>query len=224
MSVTPNKIGTCPHGLPPGACPICNGMGGGVSATKKSDVPRNPGEMSYSECYAIGQMLKAQKLSQELNQKRLQIASFTQNMNNLILKVQDVLATIKAALPQPISNLFDKTVNKIIIPLLNMIKNMPQMIKDIQNFVKDIKNQIISVMEKLTAILGELKQFVDAKLKSAFKKLKKKIFSFLLFVDEEEEESDDTNAKIVELNEILKIKEIFRKSVEKTEKDDTDNE
>ena len=23
------RVGTCPHGLPLGACPICNGMGGG---------------------------------------------------------------------------------------------------------------------------------------------------------------------------------------------------
>ena len=29
-----NKIGTCPHGLPMGACPICNGMGGGGSVKR----------------------------------------------------------------------------------------------------------------------------------------------------------------------------------------------
>ena len=30
-----NRIGTCPHGLPMGACPICNGMGGGGGSVKK---------------------------------------------------------------------------------------------------------------------------------------------------------------------------------------------
>lgn len=31
-----NRIGTCPHGLPMGACPICNGMGGGGGSVKKT--------------------------------------------------------------------------------------------------------------------------------------------------------------------------------------------
>ena len=55
-----SKIGTCPHGLPQGACPICNGMAGGNSTTKR-DIPRNVGEMTYNQCAAIGAMLKAQK-------------------------------------------------------------------------------------------------------------------------------------------------------------------
>ena len=54
------KVGTCPHGLPLGACPICNGMAGGNSTTKR-DTPRNVGEMTYNQCAAIGAMLRAQK-------------------------------------------------------------------------------------------------------------------------------------------------------------------
>ena len=34
-----SRIGTCPHGLPMGACPICNGMGGGGSV-KKDNKPK----------------------------------------------------------------------------------------------------------------------------------------------------------------------------------------
>ena len=30
------RVGTCPHGLPLGACPICNGMSGG-GGMKKAD-------------------------------------------------------------------------------------------------------------------------------------------------------------------------------------------
>ena len=56
----PHKAGTCPHGMPLGACPICNGMAGGNS-TSKRDIPRNVGEMSYNQCAAIGAMLRAQK-------------------------------------------------------------------------------------------------------------------------------------------------------------------
>ena len=68
---TNNKIGTCPHGLPMGACPICNGMGGGGSV-KRDNKPR---EMTWNECYAIGQMLKAQKLARE---NSLQVGSIIQ--------------------------------------------------------------------------------------------------------------------------------------------------
>lgn len=42
------RVGTCPHGLPLGACPICNGMGGG-GGMKKADFSAKPGEMSWNE-------------------------------------------------------------------------------------------------------------------------------------------------------------------------------
>ena len=58
------KAGTCPHGMPLGACPICNGMAGGNSTTKR-DIPRNAGEMTYNQCAAIGAMLKAQKAARQ---------------------------------------------------------------------------------------------------------------------------------------------------------------
>ena len=57
-NVNTKPPGTCPHGLPVGACPICSGMGGG--GAKKADSTAKPGEMSWNECYAIGQMMKAQ--------------------------------------------------------------------------------------------------------------------------------------------------------------------
>ena len=65
------KIGTCPHGMPMGACPICNGMAGGNSTTKR-DTPRDVGEMTYNECAAIGALLKAQKAAQKRAQANQQ--------------------------------------------------------------------------------------------------------------------------------------------------------
>ena len=50
-----SRVGTCPHGLPLGACPICNGMGSG--GAKKADFSAKPGEMSWSQCAAIGAFL-----------------------------------------------------------------------------------------------------------------------------------------------------------------------
>ena len=42
------RVGTCPHGLPLGACPICNGMGGG--GMKKADFSAKPGITKRTRC------------------------------------------------------------------------------------------------------------------------------------------------------------------------------
>ena len=70
------KAGTCPHGLPLGACPICNGMGGG--SVKKADFSAKPGEMSWNECAAIGAFLKAQQQAKLARQQDAQ--NFAQKM------------------------------------------------------------------------------------------------------------------------------------------------
>lgn len=47
--INKSKIGTCPHGLPQGACPICSGMGGGGGARKVET--KGAGEMTWDcEC------------------------------------------------------------------------------------------------------------------------------------------------------------------------------
>src|SRR5574344_3064205 len=120
-STTAVKIssGSCPHGLPHGACPICSGMGGG-SSVKREDKAK---EMSYDECYAVWMQMKAQKLAQ--SQKNAQFsASFTgktplvalaQTFANAALKIGDF--TAKLAENHPI---LAKPVNfiakKILIP------------------------------------------------------------------------------------------------------------
>ena len=52
-----NKVnsGTCPHGLAPGACPVCSKMGGGGG--RVGERPQKPGEMSYHQCAMIGAMM-----------------------------------------------------------------------------------------------------------------------------------------------------------------------
>ena len=60
------KPGMCPHGMPAGACPICNGMSS-ASAPKKDVNVRKAGEMTWSECFAMGLRMKADK------QRKLQI-------------------------------------------------------------------------------------------------------------------------------------------------------
>ncbi len=70
------RVGNCPHGLPPGACPICSGTGG----AKKADFSAKPGEMSWNECAAIGAFLKAQQNAKLQRQHDAQ--NFAQNMKN----------------------------------------------------------------------------------------------------------------------------------------------
>lgn len=52
----------CPHGQSYHQCPYCSGRwGGGASAQGR----RSSGEMSWSECYAIGQWLKKRQVHQQ---------------------------------------------------------------------------------------------------------------------------------------------------------------
>lgn len=60
-SVTAVRSGLCPHGLPPGACPICSGMGGASNKVQTADFSAKAGEMSWNECAAIGAFLKSLK-------------------------------------------------------------------------------------------------------------------------------------------------------------------
>ena len=81
-----NKInsGLCPHGLPPGACPICSNMGGG--STRVGERPQKAGEMSYHQCAMIGNMMRAKELAQKRHENNLEkraesLKTFEQIMN-----------------------------------------------------------------------------------------------------------------------------------------------
>ena len=106
---TNNKIGTCPHGLPMGACPICNGMGGGGSV-KRDNKPR---EMTWNECYAIGQMLKAQKLARENTQKMYVAQDMQAYLNRLQTQLVALKNMVLNSLPKPIANAINAQLAKI---------------------------------------------------------------------------------------------------------------
>ena len=78
------KPGMCPHGMPAGSCPICNGSrGGGVN--KRIDV-RKPGEMSWSECFAMGLRMRADKLHKQ------QIIQERRDAHLALLKLQEQIS------------------------------------------------------------------------------------------------------------------------------------
>ena len=62
--------GLCPHGMSPGACPICSGMGGG--STRVGERPQKAGEMSYHQCAMIGAMMRAREARLEAHEQNLQ--------------------------------------------------------------------------------------------------------------------------------------------------------
>jgi len=65
------KPGMCPHGLPPGACPICSKMAGG-SGLRAGERPQKPGEMSYHQCVMIGNMMRARELAEKRHLQNLE--------------------------------------------------------------------------------------------------------------------------------------------------------
>lgn len=230
MNVSPpsaqkSKIGTCPHGLPMGACPICNGMGGG-GAARKTDP--HDGEMSWDECFAIGQMLKSQKLAQQqkdiamqarlhapLNQQsRLEniaqkIAAFAEKLADFVQKTQ--ASTIPKIFSKPLV-----LSAKLAVFVLNALKNIPLVMQKAINFVKE---KLADISDKLNALMGELKAATDKKISDRFKDFKKKFKSIFGIFDsqdvEDEEKKIEESKRMFELKTVLnKIKESFRKKDE----------
>ena len=216
-----SKIGTCPHGLPQGACPICSGMGGGM---KKADFSAKPGEMSWNECAAIGAFLKAQKNA------RLQREQDAQNFANNIKAFQNTLMNASQRLaniggffaqntPAIIARPVNFVLNTVLGGIVRAIANIPS---TISNIIQTVQQKLADISDKLTAMVGELKASIEKKISESLKTLKKKIKSiFSIFnsqnIDNEEKQIDETK-KAFELKTF--IHDLYKKLTEK-EKNDT---
>ena len=150
-TVQPNivKAGTCPHGLPLGACPICNGMGGG-GGMKKADFSAKPGEMSWNECAAIGAFLKAQqnaKIAREQDAQNFarQAIAFQNAMMNASQKIAVMTSFISNTMPAAIAKPVNFVLNTVVGGALNLIKNMPAAI---QNFTQTISQKFADISDK----------------------------------------------------------------------------
>lgn len=193
-SVQNQKIGTCPHGLPQGACPICNGMGGGGGASvKKADKK----EMSWSECYIVWQqMQKAKNFKQAQNEAlqakiaaqhsaQLNLNSVAQKTANIIAKMTDFVQNTKPNSPIPAKLLAFSA--KLALPVLNTIKNIAEFANKTLNAVKE---KLADISDKLNAIFGELKNSVEKKISDSLKDFKKKfksLFEIFVVTDAENE-------------------------------------
>lgn len=199
-----NKIGTCPHGLPLGACPICNGMGGGGSVKKNK-----PKEMSYNECYAVWQMMKAQKAAHKQTQRLFAAQDMAAYMNKIQEQINAMkIALFNSSLPKPVVKAFAMLADSILLPAVKAIQTMSNAIQNIANTVvktlNEIKQKFVDIADKLAAVIGEAKAAIQKKIEEKFKDIKKKIFNLFGIVSADNEE-DDESKKIEEAKRLFEL-------------------
>jgi len=183
------STGSCPHGLPYGACPICSGMGGGGGSVRKKP------QMSWSECYSVWQqMIKAkdnanqQKLgamynpqisfAQKVGNIAMQMANLADKLNNFAAKLQN--------LPKIISTPI-LLATKFFVGVLNITNNIFTMTQKALNFVQQ---KFADISDKLNAIFGEMKNFMEKQVSDKMKSLKKKLKSLFGLAEVEETEKE----------------------------------
>lgn len=213
------KIGTCPHGMPLGACPICNGMAGGNSTTKR-DIPRNVGEMTYNQCAAIGAMLRAQKhakqQAQAAQQNYLQaLANFQKSITSAHQRIMELAVMIENSMPPVIAKPVNFILNNIVGRILNVIQNIPAAIT---NVIQAAAQKFTEISDKLTAIYGELKATISEKISKFTTDLKKKLKSmFFIFSTDE---TDDEDKKIDEAKKTFELKTFIHRLYKKLKNED----
>lgn len=218
-----SKIGTCPHGLPQGACPICSGMSGGM---KKADFSAKPGEMSWNECAAIGAFLKAQKNARlQREQDAQNFANNIKAFQNTLMNVSKRLANIGGFFAQNTPAIIARPVNFVLNTVLGgIVRTIANIPSTISNIIQTVQQKLADISDKLTAMVGELKASIEKKISESLKTLKKKIKSiFSIFnsqnIDNEEKQIDETK-KTFKLKTF--IHDLYKKLTEK-EKNDTEH-
>lgn len=222
LSTQSTRTNTCPHGLPLGACPICNGMGGG-GGMKKADFSAKPGEMSWNECAAIGAFLKQQANAKLQRQQDYQnflqsVQAFQNAMTNASAKINALNQLLTTSLPPAIAKPVNFVLNTV-INVLNFAKNLPTALAD---FTKALNQKLADISDKLTAMMGELKAAINKKVSEFFKVVKKKLKSlFSIFVQNPDNNGEDDNI-IDEAKRLFELKtfihELYQK-INQTEKD-----
>lgn len=219
-----SKIGTCPHGLPQGACPICSGMSGGM---KKADFSAKPGEMSWNECAAIGAFLKAQKNARlQREQDAQNFANNIKAFQNTLMNVSKRLASIGGFFAQNTPAIIARPVNFVLNTVLGgIVRTIANIPSTISNIIQTVQQKLADISDKLTAMIGELKASIEKKISESLKTLKKKIKSiFSIFnsqnIDNEEKQIDETK-KTFKLKTF--IHDLYKKLTEKGKNDTEHN-
>jgi len=222
-AVSANRVntGTCPHGMSPGACPICSGMTGGNSTTKR-DVPRNPGEMTYNQCAAIGAMLRAQRHAREqaelAQQNRVQaLAAFQKNISAVHSRLVELQVFFNESSPAIIVKPLSFILNNTVIKLLNFVQNVPQ---NFLTLIQNVTQKFSEITDKLAAIYGELKASISDKFSKVFNNIKKKLKKLFLVFGMDE--TDNEEQKIEETKRVFELKTLLEKITGKLKEGGTD--
>jgi len=222
QSVSSIKSGTCPHGMAPGACPICSGMGGGGSS-RVGERPQKAGEMSYHQCAMIGAMMRAREQRIENHEKDLlqhaeNILKFQQNMESLVQKMLAFSNRISNSfILKPVAFIINNIVVRVITKSLNTVLNV---ISTITDKLAQIKQKLVDIQDKLNAIFGEAKAFVEKKVSELISSIKSKLEGLFKIFKRNNTRDDDT--KIDEDKKIFNLKTILHKIMRKKQ-DDTEN-
>ncbi len=216
-----NKAGTCPHGVAPGACPICSNMGGG-GGLRPGERPQKAGEMSYHECAMIGAMMRAREAQQKLHEQSLlqraeALKAFEQSLINAAQKMAEFASNIQKFLPlKPVAMI----INNIAIPIIKTIANLPNIISNISEKITQLKEKFTDIMDKLTAIFGEAKAFIEKKVSELIGSLKSKLKNLFKIFKRNNTKDDET--KIDEDKKLFRLKTFINKILGR-KKDDTEN-
>lgn len=221
-SVGAVRAGLCPHGLPPGACPICSGMGGGTKV-QTADFSAKPGEMSWNECAAIGAFLKSlqnARMAREADyqQHLVNIAKFEANMAKT---AQNLAQFIQVMSQNTITKPIAFVAQKMVLPVVETLKNMPA---NVLNTLGKFSEKLADISDKLAAIYGELKAATNKRISDLTKKIKKKLFSiFEIFTTDND--ADENEIMIAFEKQLNKLKNMIEKiSKRPTEEEDIENE
>lgn len=211
-STSANRVGLCPHGLPPAACPICNGAGG-AGGVKAKDMPVTKpiksGEWSYMKCLAVGIQMRAQENrvenAKQAFEREIEFAKqLGKNIDNLAEKIKTAVQNFQNTLPNSLKLPMEIVSNCIINPVLNLISQIPKIIEKFANFQRNAAEFIWQAAEKLVSVLGEIKNFINRKITEKIKKKIKGIFDFLISETEDENYKNDDTLAVFKSREIKK--------------------
>lgn len=204
--------GLCPHGLPPGACPICSKMGGGGSL-RAGERPQKAGEMSYHECAMIGNMIRARQLAQKNHAKQLaQQSALIKNFETLTRIILENLHNFIVKIPTTVVMKPIVIIAKIIVlPIVYTLQVISKIYINIQNLKFEI-------LDKLNALFGEAKAFLEKKISDLLNNVKSKFVG--LFKISKKNNTDDKDSKIDDDKRIFNLKTILHKIKRKKKEKD----
>lgn len=218
QGVNKANSGLCPHGMSPGACPICSGMSG--ASTRVGERPQRAGEMSYHQCAMIGAMMKAR--AQRLENHENNLKKHAEAMLEFSLKLEKFAqhmidfanAISKSFIFKPVAY----TILNVVVPITNAIKNISNIISNIVDKFSQFRAKLIDIQDKLNAIFGEAKAFLQKKVSEFLSSIKAKFEGLFKIFKKDNTEGDDK--QIDEDKKIFNLKKILRKI---WKKDDTED-